>query len=226
MENIAVEFRQAVELIWRVLDGTVPAEDLWNLVPLDDYSILAALNEMYASNQCMRVPLAGTMQFNIPKMPDESYAPAFFQTVPLPLGLQLPLNAFDTMSSIAIDPNDSKPKVKVGALLGAIDPYDATHLLHDIPLLPWASGSPLIKDDLVIGMHCGVVPNSSNADNSFGVLQQMLWCDSIEEILKTIPGTVIPPSIPLTLEPEEEELTRKAAEAKTQKPALEIRRGS
>jgi hypothetical protein len=101
MENIAEEFRQAVELIWRVLDGTVPAEDLWNLVPLDDYSILAALNEMYASNQCMRVPLAGTMQFAIPKMPDESYAPAFFQTVPLPLGLQLPLNAFDTMSSIA-----------------------------------------------------------------------------------------------------------------------------
>jgi hypothetical protein len=221
MENIAEEFRQAVELIWRVLDGTVPAEDLWNLVPLDDYSILAALNEMYASNQCMRVPLAGTMQFAIPKMPDESYAPAFFQTVPLPLGLQLPLNAFDTMSSIAIDPNDSKPRVKVGALLGAIDPYDATHLLHDIPLLPWASGSPLIKDDLVIGMHCGVVPNSSNADNSFGVLQQMLWCDSIEEILKAIPGTVIPPSIPLTLDPEEEEMARKAAEARTRKMAGE-----
>jgi Domain of unknown function (DUF4384)/Domain of unknown function (DUF4388) len=205
MENIAVDFRQAVELIWRVLDGTVPAEDLWNLVPLDDYTILAALNEMYASNQCMRVPLAGTMQFNIPKMPDESYAPAFFQSVPLPLGIQLPLNAFDTMSSIAIDPNTSKPRVKVGALLGAIDPYDATHLLHDIPLLPWASGSPLIKDDLVIGMHCGVVPNSSTADNSFGVLQQMLWCDSIEQILKAIPGTVIPPSVPLRGDPEDEE---------------------
>jgi hypothetical protein len=222
MENIAVESRQAVELIWRVLDGTVPAEDLWNLVPLDDYSILCALNEMYASNQCMRVPLAGTMQFNIPKMPDESYAPAFFQTVPLPLGLDLPLNAFDTMSSIAIDPTNSKPRVKVGALLGAIDPYDATHLLHDIPLLPWASGSPLIKDDLVIGMHCGVVPNSSTADNSFGVLQQMLWCDSIEQILKSIPGTVIPPSIPLTLDPEEEELVRKAAEPKTQKTTEQL----
>jgi hypothetical protein len=207
MENISVENRQAVELIWRVLDGTTPAEDLWNLVPLDDYTILAALNEMYASNQCVRVPLAGTMQFNIPKMPDESYAPAFFQTVPLPLGIQLPLNAFDTMSSIAIDPNTSKPRVKVGALLGAIDPYDATHLLHDIPLLPWASGSPLIKDDMVIGMHCGVVPNSSSADNSFGVLQQMLWCDSIEQILKSIPGTIIPPSVPLRPDSEDEILT-------------------
>jgi hypothetical protein len=212
MENVAPDYRQAVEMIWRVLDGTTPAEDLWTLVPLDDYTILAALTEMYKSNQCMRVPLAGTMQFNIPKMPDESYAPAFLQTRPLPLGTQLPLNAFDTISSIAIDPSTSKPRVKVGALLGAIDPYDGTHLLHDIPLLPWASGSPLVKNDLVIGMHCGIVPNCST-DNSTGVLQQMLWCDSIEQVLKSIPGTVIPPSIPVRADSEEEfQAAKKAAQ--------------
>ena len=199
LDGISHENRQAAEMIWRALDGTTQADQLWCLVPLDDHTIFSALLEMYVSNQCMRVPLSGTMQFAVPKMPtEEAYAPAFWTANPLPLGTLMQLNAFDTISSVSLDPTTAKPRVKVGALLGAIDPYDAEHLLHDIPLLPWASGSPLIKDDLVIGMHCGVVPTSSAMDNPFGVLQQMLWCDAIAQVLATIPGTVIPPPIPLS----------------------------
>lgn len=199
LDGVTPANRQAAEMIWRALDGTTPADQLWNLVPLDDYTIFTALVEMYRANQCMRVPLAGTMEFAIPPAAiDEGYAPAFMSGAPLPLGVQLQLNAFDTISSISIDPITSKARVKVGSLLGAIDPYDAEHLLHDIPLLPWSSGSPLIKDDLVIGMHCGLVPTSSALDSPFGVLQQMLWCDSIAQILLTIPGTIIPPSVPMT----------------------------
>lgn len=85
---------------------------------------------------------------------------------------------------LAVTASTTKARVKMGALLGAIDAHDSWHLLHEIPLLPSASGAPIFKDGLVVGMHCGVSPSSHEIDNAAGILGQMLWIDAISHTLK------------------------------------------
>jgi len=180
--------------LWRVLDGMTAAEELWLLVGMDDYSIFKVLQELQAKELIRRVQDGGTRQIKLSKLAQpQPYA----RWAPLSLGLQTPLFPNDELTAIGIDidtvaadataimdPAAAKTRLKTGPLLGAIDPYDAWHILHAIPLLPCASGIPIFKDGFVVGMHCGVIPSSPEFDNTTGTLQQMLWIESIIECLK------------------------------------------
>jgi hypothetical protein len=186
LDGISDGDRPAAESIWRVLDGVTGSDDLWQLIGLDDYSIYQALSSLSKANQIMRVPIKATTQIEIMSV-EAAQEAASEGSKRLRLGVKIPLNAFESIASLYIDPTaNNKPRPKVGSLLGAIDAYDPWHLLHNIPLLPVASGSPLLKDDYVIGMHCGVVPSSNAVSNDGGLLQQMLWCDAIAQCLKEV----------------------------------------
>ncbi len=86
---------------------------------------------------------------------------------------------------VTIDALTTKTRVKSDAILGAIDAYDSQHILHEIPLLPSAGGTPIFKDGLVVGMHCGVVPSSAELDNSSGIIQMMIWVEVVSQCLKS-----------------------------------------
>ncbi|MDR3615803.1 MAG: DUF4388 domain-containing protein [Candidatus Obscuribacterales bacterium] len=177
-------------ILWQVLDGTTKAEDLWLLVEMDDYTIFKALFAMYKLNQIARVLDNSTRQLEI--SPDKLAAVAQDappqELQPLTLGWHLPLAPFEEITSISINAQTQKSQIKLGSLLGAIDPYDTWHLLHDIPLLPQGSGTPIFKNGSVIGMHCGVVISSPEFSNQSGLFQQMLWVDAMMECLKAAGG--------------------------------------
>jgi predicted RNA-binding Zn-ribbon protein involved in translation (DUF1610 family) len=179
---IPEELREQAGTLWRVLDGMTAAEHLWLLVGMDDYTIFRTLQEMHKYHQIRRVQDGSTREFDATQQASAS-VPAW---KPLNLGLHLPLQPFEEVASVSLDPtNSGKPRVKMGSLLGAIDPFDTWHLLHDVPLLPSANGSPIFKENVVVGMHCGVVPSSAELENPTAILQQMLWIDAFAECLKS-----------------------------------------
>jgi Domain of unknown function (DUF4388)/Domain of unknown function (DUF4384) len=182
IELIPEELKEQAGTLWRVLDGMTAAEQLWLLVGMDDYTIFRTLQEMNRYHQIRRVQDGSTREFD-PTQQSSAPVPTW---KPLSLGLQLPLQPFEEVASISLDPSNlNKPRVKLGSLLGAIDPFDTWHLLHDIPLLPSANGTPIFKENLVVGMHCGVVPSSPELENPTAILQQMLWIDAFAECLKS-----------------------------------------
>jgi predicted RNA-binding Zn-ribbon protein involved in translation (DUF1610 family) len=179
---IPEELREQAGTLWRVLDGMTSAEQLWLLVGMDDYTIFRTLQEMHRYHQIRRVQDGSTREL-VAAQPSSASTPNW---KPLNLGLHLPLQPFEEVASVSLDPSNSgKPRVKMGSLLGAIDPFDTWHLLHDIPLLPSANGTPIFKENLVVGMHCGVVPSSPELENPTAILQQMLWIDAFAECLKS-----------------------------------------
>jgi hypothetical protein len=120
----------------------------------------------------------------------------------------VPLNPFDTIINLSFDGKSDRVRARTGSLLGAIDPLDSHHLLHDLPLLPYASGTPIFKHDVIIGMHCGMIPTSAYVKNSEVLLQQMLWVESIYECLRAHQALI--PVVPHTADPVQAEKGGKA----------------
>jgi hypothetical protein len=182
--------KTTASILWQVLDGTTKAEDLWLLVEMDDYTIFKALFAMYKLNQIVRVLDNSTKQLEIAtaQLTAAAQEAAPQELQPLTLGWHLPLSPFEEITSVSINAQTQKTQIKLGSLLGAIDPYDTWHLLHDIPLLPHGSGTPIFKNGSVVGMHCGVVISSSEFANQSGLFQQMLWVDALMECLKAAGG--------------------------------------
>jgi len=187
-------------LMWRVLDGMTAAEDLWLIIGTDDFTIFKILEELNSRNQISRVEEGGTRQINLSAAKDLA---ARAKWAPLPLGGKVMLRPTDQLTCITVDVDlelanrsnsgthslpsaeTTKTRVRSGVLLGAIDAHDPWHLLHEVPLLPSASGTPIFKDGFVVGMHCGVSPSAQEPNSSAGVLEQMLWVDAVARCLNS-----------------------------------------
>jgi hypothetical protein len=180
LESISLEFKRPAERLWQVLDAITPAEDLWLLVGADDYTIYRSLYELYRSKQIVRIHEGGTQELHAAG-PIPGAMPTI-EVAPLRLGTNLSMQPYDQIVAVSIDPMTRRTKVRAGALLGAIDAYDSWHLLHEVPLLPSASGIPIFKNDYVMGMHCGTVPSLSTTPNSPVPVQQMLWVNAVVEL--------------------------------------------
>ncbi|HEY9787146.1 MAG TPA: DUF4388 domain-containing protein [Candidatus Obscuribacterales bacterium] len=169
LNMLAPEVQEAAKALWPLLDGAIPASQLWRIARLDDYAVFSALVELLRTGQ----------------IEDRSHESIKFtmKTAALPVGAQTPLSPWDSISSLVVDPS-GRPLIKTGSLLGSLRAQDPNHLVHNLALLPESAGSPLFKNGLVIGMHCGGLPpdpGAGAADNSN--LQQMLWIDSILQCL-------------------------------------------
>jgi len=193
-QSIPEELRKHAERLWQVLDATTSAEQLWLLVGLDDYNIYRTLKEMFISRQIVRIQEGGTKELETGSALSQPKRSLEF--APLRLQPHLSLEPHDQIVSLSIDATTSRPNVRSGTLLGAIDAFDSFHLLHDISLLPSCSGSPIFKDDMVIGMHCGAVTSSVMVQNSQVMLQQMLWIDAIVQMLDLDEPAVVAPIAP------------------------------
>jgi hypothetical protein len=191
---------ESAALIWRVLDGMTAAKDLWLIVGTDDFAIFRVLEELHSRNQISRVLEGGTRQINLSATRDLA---ALAKWAPLPVGVNILLKPTDQLTCITVDVDrelanrsdssvsvlpsaeTTKTRIRSGALLGAIDAGDPWHLLHEVPLLPSASGTPIFKDGYVVGMHCGVSPSAQEPSSSAGILEQMLWVDAVLNCLKS-----------------------------------------
>src|SRR5208337_4165793 len=71
---------------------------------------------------------------------------------------------------------------RTGKILGSLTEFDPAHVIHTIGLPSSASGAPIIKEEVVIGMHCGALPPDSSVGPTEG-FHQMVWVESIVECL-------------------------------------------
>lgn len=166
--NLTGDSLERAKLLWPVLDGVTPANELWRLAGLDDYSVFQTIAE-----------LRHLMQINLQP---SSQSPYNRNAVPIPVAIQVQLKPYDEIESLTVEPHEAKPFVRKGKLLGSLREADPNHLVHNLVLSPESSGCPMFKDGHVIGMHCGSLP--PEPDTSDGTrLQQMLWVDVIVQCL-------------------------------------------
>lgn len=162
------EEAERARALWPVLDGSTPANQLWRLCGLDDYSVFQGLVDLRRSMQ-IDDQLRFKPQFN-------------HKPLSIPCAVQVPLKPYDEIESLIVDQYSGRPLVRKGSLLGSLREQDPHHLVHNLVLPPEAAGSPMFKDGQVIGMHCGSLP--PDPDTSDGThLQQMLWVDVVLQCL-------------------------------------------
>ncbi|MBZ0186380.1 MAG: DUF4388 domain-containing protein, partial [Candidatus Obscuribacterales bacterium] len=174
VDVIPSESKDYARMIWPLLDGGTPLGQLWQLANLDDYAIYSTLQELLATDQ---------IAVHMPSEPLGA-PPAGDAIAPLELALEMPLEPWAKISNVYIDVDSSRPMFRQGCLLGQIREQDKWHLLHNVRLVPEATGSPMFKDDKVIGMHCGSLPPNYSNRSGDNNLQAMLWVDSIVECLR------------------------------------------
>ncbi|MBI1272319.1 DUF4388 domain-containing protein [bacterium] len=159
--------------LWDLFDGGTPLGQLWQVSNLDDYSIYVTIAELKRTQQ-IGVKVRQALEESADVEPVK----------PLPLAVNAPLAPYDSITSIHIDSHSGRALSREGSLLGAMRQEDKFHLLHNVRLVPEATGSPLFKEDRVIGMHCGPLPPNFQTPGADSNLQGMLWVDCIVECLR------------------------------------------
>jgi hypothetical protein len=182
IDRLSPDVRDIARGVWSTADGLTPSGRLWHLLNLDDYQIFQALAALTAAHLVVRsedrwitrsYSADGNGQAH--RQPSSTFPP------PPPIAPNLPLAAFDSITSTVTDSSTGKSATKSGSLLGAIDAYDSWHLIHNLLLLPEAAGTPIFKDGAVVAMHVGAL--SSSPEITLVAFQQCLWVDSILKCL-------------------------------------------
>ena len=169
LEALPVECREHAKLIWPLLDGGTPLGFMWELCCIDDYSVYMTLQE-----------LIKTRQISYFEAPFVKAGPA----IPIQLGTEKRLAVGDAISALWVDDPSMAPLVRSGKILGSMTEADPAHVIHTIGLPSSASGAPIIKDDVVIGIHCGALPPDTSLGPTEG-FHQMVWVESIVECLNS-----------------------------------------
>lgn len=172
---LPAEVAETARNIWPHLDGTIPISALWQIVNVDDYAVYNALIELFKTRQVENVD--DTTEFVPP------HDALDFKVEPLHLVPHIPLSPGDEADNLSVDGRRGIPRIKKGMLLGSLVSDDPYHVLHNIPLLSESCGSPMFKNGVVIGMHCGPLPPTPELDEREGSMQQMLWSETILECL-------------------------------------------
>lgn len=178
LSDLTPEAQEPARILWPYIDGATPISQLSALAGLDDYSVYRCMLELLKTHQIENTPESGA-GFTAQGGAGES-----LKMQPLNLAPKAPLSPWDEISNLTVDARSGRPQVKKGCLLGLIRPQDPYHLAHNLLLLKEATGSPLFKNGLVIGMHCGGLPNDPEVDQPSGKVQQMLWVEAIPDCLR------------------------------------------
>jgi len=167
LDALPADCREFAKLIWPLLDGGTPLGFMWELCGVDDYTVYMTLQE-----------LIKTRQISYFEAPFIKAAPP----IPITLGTEKALSVGDEISALWVDDPSMAPLVRTGKILGSLTEFDPAHVIHTIGLPASASGAPIVKDDVVIGMHCGALPPDSGVGPTAG-FHQMIWVESIVECL-------------------------------------------
>jgi hypothetical protein len=169
-QAISQEVRQAAEAVWRRLDGGICIDQLWEVVRFDNYTVYQALIELANSRQAIEVPSSI----------DEDLRPL----QPLSPAPHVPLSAWDEVLSLTVHPLSGRAQMRSGHLIGLLRPNDPYHIIHNIGLPYRDAGSPIFREDQLVGMHCGMLPLDPRMHALPNHLYQMLWVESIQQCLQ------------------------------------------
>lgn len=155
------------EIIWSWLDGYLNLDNLAKRVGADSFSVICAIQEMINNGQIQMVttsPFKNTRRIGSPLMPRPD------------------LNVWDNLVGAYLDPLSGKLVGEEGNFFGAARPKDPKILLHTVALPKEAKGAPLLKDNLLVGVHSGVFVPGPEQQELPGQLYQMMWVGAIQDI--------------------------------------------
>jgi hypothetical protein len=75
-----------------------------------------------------------------------------------------------------------QPLPQEGKFLGYLRKHDNFHLLHDLPLSPGDSGSPLFSGSKVVAIHCGDTATIPGLNLPTTSIRMALWIDALREL--------------------------------------------
>src|SRR4029453_15522982 len=167
--KLSAETRPIAGQLQALLDGTLV---LKNLVPKGDadrYAVLTALTEMKNS---------GLVDF----LEDEILREIQPELAPLKIGAEVPLAPGEEVTGVTLHPTTRSGVKRVGRVLGKLRPDDARRLVHDVVLPERTSGSPLLKQSKLIGIHNGPLPYDLKKEVCPEPLNQCVWIDSFYDL--------------------------------------------
>jgi hypothetical protein len=86
-----------------------------------------------------------------------------------------------------------QPLPQLGKFLGYLRKHDNFHMLHDLPLAPGDSGSPLFAGPKVVAIHCGDTATLPGLNLPTTSIRLALWIDALRElgVRETVPAADI-----------------------------------
>ncbi|MGH9553983.1 MAG: DUF4388 domain-containing protein, partial [Terriglobales bacterium] len=126
---LSPEVRDCAAILWAFLDGTTPTSQLWQLVNCDDYTIFQSMVEMFNTRQIENVQDGGAY-LTVERRAIQSLA--HMKMEPMPVAMQVPLSPMDKLASLSVEMKTGRPRLRIGALLGALREGDPFHLVHNI----------------------------------------------------------------------------------------------
>lgn len=75
-----------------------------------------------------------------------------------------------------------QPLAQEGRCLGELRKHDSFHLLHDLPLSPGDSGSPIIDGKTVVAIHCGDTATIPGLNLPATSIRLCIWVDALREL--------------------------------------------
>ena len=169
VQKLSAETRPIYAGMQALLDGTLVVKDLVPKICADRYAVLTALTEMKQ---------AGLVDF----LDDEILREVQPQLHPVKIGAEVPLVPGEEVTALALDPHTQSGLKRVGRVLGKLRPDDARRLVHDVVLPDRTSGSPLLKEGKLIGIHNGPLPYDLKKEVCPEALNQCVWIDSFYDL--------------------------------------------
>ena len=165
LRNIPAEASGTAPLLWDNLDGRLNLKDLVDCVDADWYSCYFALSEL--------------MQAGLIERLDRQFEGASNGTArSVRLAPDLPLSNGEEILGCSVNAFNHAYQNKAGHILGRITPHDMHHLIHDLEFPGDVAGSPLVKDNCLIGVHSGRLPHSATQLS----LSKCVWIDSFYDL--------------------------------------------
>lgn len=107
---------------------------------------------------------------------------------PLPFSFETDLKTNQTLGTIRYPVHLGQlsaalqPLTQEGRYLGLLRKHDNFHMLHDLPLSPGDSGSPLCSGNRVVAIHCGDTASLPGLNLPTTSIRLALWVDALREL--------------------------------------------
>lgn len=107
---------------------------------------------------------------------------------PLPFSFETALKTNQTLGTIRYPVHLGQlsaalqPLTQEGRYLGLLRKHDNFHMLHDLPLSPGDSGSPLCSGNRVVAIHCGDTASLPGLNLPTTSIRLALWVDALREL--------------------------------------------
>lgn len=129
----------------------------------------------------------GLVKFDLALLDFSPASPEAF-VAPLPFAFEKELNQHQALWAIRYPTHlgqfsaAMQPLAQEGSFLGELRKHDSFHLLHDLPLAPGDSGSPLIDGEMVVAVHCGDTATIPGLNLPATSIRLCIWVDALREL--------------------------------------------